>query len=222
VTSMPSEPAPEQPTSTEPASTAVESAGQPETGLGRIWTIPNAVSFARLLGVPVFLYLILVLHADVAAVIVLVLGGGSDWIDGYLARRLHQVSRLGELMDPLADRLYIFGTLLAFADRGVIPWIFLIAIVGRDVLLTLCLLVLRRYGYGPPPVHYLGKTATFILLLSFPMLLLATALDNNTFWYATGWGFAWWGIVLYWIAGFFYLYQVAGVVRGGRRPSVAA
>jgi cardiolipin synthase (CMP-forming) len=194
---------------------------EPGGSFGRIWTIPNLVSFARLLGVPLFLYLILVIHADIAAVIVLVLGGGSDWIDGYLARRLHQVSRLGELMDPLADRLYIFGTLLAFAVRGVIPWWFLIAIVGRDVVLTLCLFVLRRYDYGPPPVHYLGKTATFILLLSFPMLLLAKAL-NSPFWHATGWGFAWWGIVLYWIAGFFYIYQVGGVVRAGRRPRVAA
>jgi cardiolipin synthase len=194
-------------------------AATPE-GFGRIWTIPNLVSFARLVGVPIFLYLILVVHADIAAVIVLVVGGSSDWIDGYLARRLHQVSRLGELMDPLADRLYIFATLLAFAVRGVIPWVFLFAIVARDLLLTACLFVLRRYGYGPPPVHYLGKTATFILLFSFPMLLLAKAL-HSTFWYATGWGFAWWGIVLYWIAAGFYLYQVGGVVRAGRRGVVA-
>ena len=182
----------------------------------RIATIPNAVSFARLIGVPVFLYLILAVHADVAAVIVLAVGGSSDWIDGYLARRLNQVSRLGELMDPLADRLYIFATLVALAIRDVIPWWFLIAIAARDLLLSLCLLVLRRYNYGPPPVHYLGKTATFILLCAFPMLFLAK-ITHQTFWYAAGWGFAWWGIVLYWIAGIFYLYQVAGVVRAGRQ-----
>ncbi len=192
-----------------------------DTGLGRIATIPNAVSFARLLGVPVFLYLILGPHYDVAAVIVLAVGGSSDWIDGYLARRLNQVSRLGELMDPLADRLYIFATLLAFALRDIIPWWFLIAIVARDLLMTLALLVLRRYGYGPPPVHYLGKTATFILLFSFPLLFLAK-ITHETFWYATGWGFAWWGIVLYWIAAGFYLYQVAGVVRASRRSATAA
>jgi cardiolipin synthase len=190
-------------------------------GLGRIATIPNAVSFARLLGVPVFLYLILGPHYDVAAVIVLAIGGSSDWIDGYLARRLNQVSRLGELMDPLADRLYIFATLLAFAIRGVIPWWFLIAIAARDILLTVCLFVLRRYGYGPPPVHYLGKTATFILLFAFPMLFLAK-ITGSTFWYAAGWGFAWWGIVLYWIAAGFYVYQVAGVVRESRRSTTAA
>ena len=193
-----------------------------EVGRQRIWTIPNLISFARLVGVPVFLYLMLVVHADIAAVIVLVIGGSSDWVDGYLARRLNQVSRLGELMDPLADRLYIFATLIAFAVRGVVPWLFVIVLVARDVLLTLCLAVLRRYGYGPPPVHYLGKTATFILLLAFPMLLLAKA-TGATFWYAAGWGFAWWGIVLYWVAGLFYIYQVIGAVRAARRaPATAA
>jgi cardiolipin synthase (CMP-forming) len=192
-----------------------------DPGLGRIVTIPNAVSFARLIGVPVFLYLILGPHDDVAAVIVLAVGGSSDWIDGYLARRLNQVSRLGELMDPLADRLYIFATLLAFALRDIIPWWFLIAILARDLLLTACLFVLRRYGYGPPPVHYLGKTATFILLFAFPLLYIAK-ITGATFWYAAGWGFAWWGIVLYWIAGAFYVYQVAGVVRAARRAATTA
>ena len=104
-------------------------------------------------------------------------------------------------MDPLADRLYIFATLLAFAVRGVVPWVFLVAIVARDLLLTACLLVLRRYGYGPPPVHYLGKTATFILLCRVPDAAAGQGTCDSTFWFATGWGFAWWGIVLYWIAG---------------------
>jgi cardiolipin synthase len=187
--------------------------------LGRVWTIPNLISFARLVGVPIFLYLFLVLHADVAALVVLAVGGSSDWVDGYLARRLNQVSRLGELMDPFADRLYIFATLVAFTVRHVVPWQFTVAIVLRDVLLSVCLLVLRRYGYGPPPVHYIGKTATFILLAAFPVLLLADANRSlHTFWYASGWALAWWGIVLYWIAGLFYVIQVIGAVRLARKP----
>lgn len=191
-------------------------------GIGRIWTIPNLISFARLIGVPVFLYLFLVVHADVAAVIVLVIGGGSDWVDGYLARRLNQVSRLGELMDPLADRLYIFATIVAFTIRGVLPWQFTAALVLRDVVLTACLFVLRRYGYGPPPVHYVGKTATFILLFAFPVLLLAHAGGSSAaFFHACGWALAWWGVVLYWIAALFYLIQVAGAVRTARRGDPA-
>ncbi len=189
----------------------------PDAGLGRIWTIPNAISFARLIGVPVFLYLFLN-HYTVAAVIVLAVGGSSDWVDGYLARRLNQVSRLGELMDPFADRLYIFATLVAFTIRDVVPWQFFVALVARDVLLAGCLLVLRRYGYGPPPVHYIGKTATFILLVAFPLLLLAQAdIPWHTFWFATGWAMAWWGIVLYWIAGLFYVIQVGGAIKAARR-----
>ncbi len=181
----------------------------------RVWTIPNLISFARLAGVPLFLYLILGPHADVAAVVVLAVGGTTDWVDGYLARRLNQVSRLGELLDPAADRLYILATLLALSIRGVIPWWFTALLLARELMLLGCLAVLRRAGYGPPPVHYLGKTATFILLVAFPVLLLATASSSAASWAGPiGWGLAWWGLGLYWIAGFFYVIQVAGVVRG--------
>lgn len=186
----------------------------------RILTIPNLISFARLLGVPLFLYLLLVPHADVAAVVVLAFGGTTDWVDGYIARRLGQVSRLGELLDPLADRLYILATLVAFTARDVVPWQFTAALLAREAMLGVCLLALRRYGYGPPPVHYLGKTATFILLAAFPVLLLAAAVPGTApVAGAVGWGLAWWGLVLYWVAGAFYVVQAAGLVRGARRAT---
>jgi len=187
----------------------------------RVLTVPNLISFARLAGVPIFLYLFLVVHADVAAVVILAIGGTTDWIDGYLARRLHQVSRLGELMDPLADRLYILATLVAFTVREIVTWQFTAALLLRDAMMIVCLLVLRRYGFGPPAVHYIGKTATFILLFAFPVLLLAHSLSGHaeTFWFASGWALAWWGIVLYWIAGVFYVIQAVGAVRGRHGPS---
>jgi cardiolipin synthase len=201
----------------------VEPARQPTAGdrADRILTIPNAISFARLIGVPVFLYLFLATDAKVAAVIVLAVGGSSDWVDGYLARRLHQVSRLGELMDPLADRLYILATLVAFTVRSIVSWEFTAALLLRDAMMIVCLLVLRRHGYGPPSVHYIGKTATFILLFAFPVLLLAHALSGRaaTFFFACGWGLAWWGIVLYWIAGGLYVIQAVNGIRGSRGPS---
>ncbi|HKD97296.1 MAG TPA: CDP-alcohol phosphatidyltransferase family protein [Micromonosporaceae bacterium] len=187
----------------------------------RVLTIPNMISFARLLGVPVFLYLYLVAHQKGIAVAVLAVGGTSDWIDGYLARRLHQVSRLGELMDPLADRLYILATVVALTVGGVLPWQFTVVLLARDVVMAACLLVLRRHGFAPPPVHYIGKTATFILLFAFPTLLLAHVLEGNTFWYACGWGLAWWGIVLYWLAAGFYLVQAAGAIRTDRAAGTA-
>ncbi|HEX5596839.1 MAG TPA: CDP-alcohol phosphatidyltransferase family protein [Micromonosporaceae bacterium] len=184
----------------------------------RVLTIPNLISFARLLGVPLFLYLFLVARADIAAVTVLALGGTSDWVDGYVARRLRQVSRLGALLDPLADRLYIVATLLAFTVREVVPWQFTAALVARELFMGACLLVLRRHNYGPPQVHYLGKTATFILLAAFPILLLATAVPAAaTAAGAIGWALAWWGIVLYWAAASLYALQVIALVRGRDR-----
>ncbi len=199
-----------------------EPEAEPAGRYGRIWTIPNLVSFARLLGVPIFLWLFLGAHLDGWAVVVLVLGGFSDWVDGFLARRLEQVSRLGELMDPLADRLYIFATLVALTVRDVVPLWFALALIARELVLAVCLLVLRRYGYGPPPVHYLGKAATFILLGAFPVLLLAFAVPATDGWaYPVGWGLAWWGLVLYWVAGGLYVQQVAGAVRSARMAAAA-
>ena len=192
---------------------------------GRILTVPNGISFVRLLGVPLFLYLLLVAHADAAAVIVLAIGGTTDWVDGWAARRLGQVSRLGELLDPLADRLYILATLIAFTVRDVVPWQFTAALLAREAVLLACLAVLRRYGYGPPPVHYLGKTATFILLFAFPVLLLAVAVPDGSavagVAHASGWALAWWGLGLYWAAGALYLIQAAGLIRRARAGAPA-
>jgi cardiolipin synthase len=188
----------------------------------RVLTVPNLISFARLLGVPLFLYLFLLVEADVAAVVVLALGGTTDWVDGYVARRLRQVSRLGEVLDPLADRLYILATLLAFTARDVVPWQFTAALLTREAVLLVPLAALRRYGYGPPPVHYLGKTATFILLTAFPVLLLAAAAPaTEPVAGAIGWGLAWWGLVLYWIAGALYVGQAGRLVREARRVDAA-
>lgn len=180
----------------------------------RILTVPNLFTFLRLAGVPLFIYLALGPRADGWAVAVLALGGTSDWVDGFLARRLGQVSRLGELLDPLADRLYIVATVVVLTVRDVLPLWFTLALLGREVVLGIGLLVLRRYGYGPPPVHYVGKTATFILLFALPTLLLAATVPAASGWaHPAGWALAWWGLVLYWVAAALYVAQVVGVVR---------
>ncbi|GIJ29909.1 CDP-diacylglycerol--glycerol-3-phosphate 3-phosphatidyltransferase [Micromonospora qiuiae] len=194
-----------------------------EPSADRVLTLPNVISFLRLLGVPLFLYLFLVARADVAAIVVLAVGGTSDWVDGWVARRLRQVSRLGELLDPLADRLYILATLVAFTAREVVPWQFTAALLAREALLLGSLAVLRRHGYGPPPVHYVGKTATFLLLAAFPVLLLAAAVPVTTAVAgAVGWALAWWGLVLYWVAGALYVIQARQLVRAVRGRGVPA
>jgi len=180
----------------------------------RVWTLPNALSALRLLGVPLFLWLLLGPEADGWAVAVLMLSGFSDWLDGKLARWLDQSSKLGALLDPAADRLYIVSTLIALALREIIPVWVVALLVGREVVLAVMLLVLRRYGYPPLQVQYLGKAATLLLLYAFPGVVLA----DGRGWLATAiepfaWAFTIWGTVLYVLAGVLYVVQVAGIVR---------
>ena len=194
----------------------------PVTTSDRIWTIPNVISLVRLLGVPLFLWLLLGPRHDVAAVVVLAAGGTTDWVDGYVARRLGQVSRLGELLDPFADRLYILATLIGFTVREVVPWWLTAALLLRELVLGVALIVLRRHGYGPPPVHYVGKTGTFLLLAAFPVLLLAHAVPGATAVASPiGWGLAWWALGLYWAAAVLYLGQTAALLRADRASAVA-
>jgi cardiolipin synthase len=183
-----------------------------------VLTVPNAISFARLLGVPLFLWLFLGPRSDGWALAVLFIGATTDWVDGFLARRLGQVSRLGELLDPFVDRLYIVATLLALTAREILPLWFTAALLLREVVMSLCLIALRRHGYGPPQVHYAGKTGTFVLLLAFPVLLVPLVAPGlATLAHAVGWGLAWWGLAIYWLAGVLYLGQAAGLIRDARR-----
>ncbi|MGY1592434.1 CDP-alcohol phosphatidyltransferase family protein [Geodermatophilus sp. SYSU D00708] len=189
----------------------------------RVWTVPNALSVLRLLGVPLFLWLLLGPHADGWAVLVLALAGVSDWADGKIARALGQSSRLGALLDPAADRLYIVATLIAFVLRDVVPFWVVAVLVGREVVLGLMLLVLRWYGYPPLQVHYLGKAATFNLLYAFPLLLLADG-DGPVVAVAQpiAYAFTIWGGALYVLAGVLYVVQVVGIVRAERAAAGAA
>ena len=135
-------------------------------------TIPNMLSFLRLALIPVFLWLIL-RHEGAWAVALLIFSGFTDYLDGYIARKYNQVTRLGKLLDPAADRLYIFATLIGMVATGVIPLWLALVIIGRDVMLLIVYPVLATHGYGPLPVHYLGKAGTFALLYAFPLLLLS-------------------------------------------------
>ena len=199
----------------------------------RVLTVPNLLSAVRLAGVPVFLYLLLVpggaaWGADIWAIVVLALGGITDWLDGKLARLLGQYSALGALLDPAVDRLYILAALVALGVRDVVPWWAVIALVARDLLLAATLPVLRSRGYGPYQVTYLGKGATFLLLYAFPLLLAAQAQG----WFADlarpfAYAFSVWGTTLYLYTGALYLAQFVRALRtpahragvaGGQQP----
>lgn len=186
--------------------------GAPERD--RLLTVPNLLSMLRLAGVPLFLWLLLGPRADGWAVVVLMVGGFTDWLDGKLARLLGQYSRFGAMLDPAVDRLYILAALVALAVREIVPWWAVAALVARDAVLAACLPVLRRHGYGPFTVTYLGKAATFLLLYAFPLLLLgrgegALAAVAEPF----GYGFAIWGVALYLYSGLLYLAQFVLAMR---------
>lgn len=191
----------------------------------RVVTVPNVLSAVRLLGVPLFLWLVLGPEADGWALAVLMLSGVTDWLDGYLARRLRQTSRLGQVLDPVADRLYILAVVLGLAFRDIIPWWLALLLPARDLLLWALVPFLRTRGYHALPVHFLGKAATACLLYAFPLLLLGdghgvVASLADVF----GWAFAIWGTGLYWWAGILYAWQVRQLLadRDRRAPRIDA
>ncbi len=193
--------------------------------MDRIATVPNALSAVRLLGVPLFLYWVLWTHQDGRAILLLMAAGATDYFDGKIARSFGQSSRLGQLLDPAADRLYILATLLALVARSGLPLWWALALIGRDLLLAATLPVLKRHGHGPLPVHFLGKAATFNLLYAFPMLLAALPDRDDllsTVFRPLGWAFTAWGSVLYLLAGVLYVVQVVQLVRADRTVAAAA
>jgi cardiolipin synthase (CMP-forming) len=188
----------------------------------RVFTVPNALSVLRLLGVPLFLWLLLGPHADGWAVVVLALAGATDWADGKLARALDQSSKLGALLDPAADRLYIIATLVAFVLRDVVPVWVVAVLVARELVLGVALLALRRAGWPPLQVHYLGKAATFLLLYAFPVLLLADGEGPvATVARPIANALTIWGGALYLVAGLLYVVQAVGLLRGARLAGAA-
>src|SRR5215211_378265 len=188
--------------------------GGPPYDTDRVWTLPNLLSFLRLAGAPVVLWLIIGPQADGLAVLVLALGGFTDWLDGYLARAWHQTSRIGQMLDPIADRLYILAVLLGLALRGIIPWWLVALVVGRDVVIAFLVPILKTRGFSSLPVHFLGKAATFSLLYAFPLVLLGSGEQGwlQLAW-VLGWAFAIWGTALYWYAGGIYALQIIRFLR---------
>jgi cardiolipin synthase (CMP-forming) len=192
----------------------------------RVMTIPNVISFARLAGVPVFLWLVLGVRTQAGdwwALGLLAAAGLSDWLDGKIARAMHQQSRIGELLDPAADRLYIVCTVVALAIRAIIGWWLVAVLAVRELMLGVVLLALRRRGFPPLRVSFVGKAATLSLLYAFPLLFLGShqtsyAVVARVF----GWAFALWGTALYWWAAALYVTQARRLLAMDRDNDPAA
>ncbi|MFE3879641.1 CDP-alcohol phosphatidyltransferase family protein [Kitasatospora sp. NPDC059146] len=193
----------------------------------RVLTIPNLLSMGRLVGVPVFLWLILwpVFGGptnDGWALLILMLSGISDYLDGKLARRWGQISRVGQLLDPLADRLYVLSTLVGLTWREFLPWWVTAILLAREVFIASLLPILNRHGYGPLQTSFLGKAATFNLMYAFPLLLLG-GIDS---WIArpaevVSWAFIWWGTTLYWWSAILYAVQARQIIKAGPAGSAS-
>lgn len=179
----------------------------------RIITVPNILSAFRILLVPVFLVLV-IMGYDILALAVLIFSSLTDFLDGVLARRFNQVTRLGQLLDPAADRLFIFATVIGLATRDIVPWWLVVVIVGRDVVLLVMGIILANFGYGPLPVHHIGKIATFCLFYALPIIMIGQAFPAAApFSAPIGWGFALWGAFLYWWAGVIYTVETLRVIK---------
>ncbi|ANI40074.1 CDP-alcohol phosphatidyltransferase family protein [Mycolicibacterium vaccae] len=181
----------------------------------KVLTVPNALSMIRLVLVPVFLYLMLVADATGWALAVLIFSGLSDWADGKIARLYtNQSSRLGELLDPAVDRIYMITVPLTMAAVGLLPWWFVALLLGRDAVLAATLPLLRSRGLSALPVTYIGKAATFALMVGLPMVLGG---QFDAQWsrvvLAAGWAFLIWGLAMYLWSGILYLIQVRMVMR---------
>jgi cardiolipin synthase len=186
---------------------------------GEILNIPNVLSSLRIALVPVFLWLLLE-ELFVPAITVLAIAGLTDFLDGYLARKLNQTTKLGKILDPVADRLYIFATLLALSATGYVPWWLAALVILRDLLMLISLPVLASVGHRSLPVHYLGKASTFALLYAFPLLLMGKIFTDAAFIITPiAWAFALWGVALYWWSGFVYFWQLILLIREQRQDS---
>jgi cardiolipin synthase len=138
------------------------------------WTWPNAITLARLAFLPVFFWLLFGTGHRALAAWLLAALGATDWIDGFVARRLHQVSNVGKILDPSADRILVIGGLVAVAAAGGVPWWFAILTLVREVIVSGLTLALAAMGAARINVLWWGKVSTFALMTTFPLFLLTS------------------------------------------------
>jgi cardiolipin synthase (CMP-forming) len=188
----------------------------------RVLTVPNVISIVRLLCLPVFLWLLFGVDSELAAAVLLGVLGVTDWVDGYIARRFGQVSELGKVLDPTADRLLFFVGITAIVIAGAAPFWFSILALAREVLVGLSLVVLSLFGMKRFDVAWSGKAGTLCLMISFPSFLLAAG--TTGFWHAFGLVFGWgWGLpglAFSYYSAFTYVPMMRNALREGREARV--
>jgi len=184
----------------------------------KVFTLANVVSVLRLMAIPVFLWWVIE-DRLLPAFILLVVAVLTDFVDGMIARRMNEITKLGQFLDPFADRLFIAATVIALAIQDVVPWWFVIAVMLRDALLGVG-------GLGTLPVKWWGKVATFGLLFVLPLFLLSVMVSEYVSESVGGvlmmiaWPIALAAVVLYWVVGFSYLFDAVAIARRATRERV--
>ena len=184
----------------------------------RILTLPNLVTLIRLAMVPVFWWVLLGLDEVAWSAALIFVVGWTDWIDGYLARRLNQVSKLGTSLDPVADRLMIASAVVAGLIAGVIPAVIGLGLIAREVFMGGVTLVLVLRGAGMLAVRYWGKVSTFILYGAIPAFYLAAAGVIEAVMAPLAWLTGVVGLALYWFVALQYLGDAGRKLRDVESP----
>jgi len=187
--------------------------GHPQVDHDLVFTIPNLLTVVRFMGVPLFMWLVLAQKEYGAGVIVLAIMAGTDWIDGYIARRFDQASKLGRVLDPIADRLALLSVAFTLVIAGVVHWLYLAALVVPDAIL-LALTLTFFHGHPDLPVSVVGKVRTGLLLLGTPLLVLSrldTGFSDQLS--AIAWVVLGLGLIGHWIAAYNYFWAI---LRKGR------
>lgn len=170
----------------------------------RIFTVPNLISFARLAAVPVFWWLLLGRDRVGAATVLLIIVSWTDWVDGYLARRFDQVTKLGKALDPIADRLMIASAVVAGLTTEIVPWVIGVPLLVRELYMAAITLVLAVRKRPPLEVRYLGKLATFVVYGSIHSFYIAAVPFLEDLFRPIAWVTSITGLLLYWIVAFQY------------------
>jgi cardiolipin synthase (CMP-forming) len=189
-----------------------------EPRLDRILTAPNAITAVRLACIPVFLWLLFGTERQSAAAVLLGVLGATDWVDGFVARRYHQVSTVGKVLDPVADRVLVVTAVVAIVVHGAVPIWFGVVTLAREVVVSGAVLLLASLGATRIDVLWVGKAGTFALMFAYPAFLLG---DGNATWqepirviaWVTGAG----GLTLAWVAAASYVPVARRALAEGRR-----
>lgn len=182
--------------------------GQPHVDRDLVFTVPNLLTVLRFMGVPLFIWLVLAQREYGFAVLVLAIMGSTDWVDGYIARRFNQASKLGRILDPIADRLALIAVAVTLVIADVVDWWYLAALVVPDAVL-LSMSLFYFHSHPDLPVSLIGKTRTGLLLLGTPLLLLSKLeTPSSDAWFIAAWIVLGLGLVGHWVAAYNYFWAI--------------